>query len=114
MMLASLGWALALSGQTRRAVEIQRELAERTKPAPTRPVFLAVLHAGLGETDLAFAALERALAERELWLPMSKALIEFASLASDKRWPEFVHKVEMIWRGNSTGVLAPGSGKPFV
>ena len=114
MMLASLGWALALSGQTRRAVEIQRELAERTKPAPTRPVFLAVLHAGLGETDLAFAALERALAERELWLPMSKALIEFASLASDKRWPEFVHKVEMIWRGNSTGVLAPSSGKPFV
>jgi serine/threonine-protein kinase len=92
MMLASLGWALALSGQHVRAREIQRELAERATPAPTRPLFLAALHAGLGKNDLAFAALERALAERELWLSLPRALVQLITLASDPRWSVFNRK----------------------
>jgi TolB-like protein len=109
MMLASLGWALALSGQNVRAREIQRELAERATPAPTRPLFLAVLHAGLGENDLAFAALERALAERELWLSLLGAVVELSTLASDPRWTEFIRKVEAGIRARSSAPPASGS-----
>jgi eukaryotic-like serine/threonine-protein kinase len=101
MMLSSLGWALALSGQANRAREIQRELTERTVPARTRPLFLAVLHAAFGEHDLAFAALERALAERELWLPLARTMAGLTSLASDRRWLEFVSKVQAVRRASS-------------
>jgi tetratricopeptide (TPR) repeat protein len=98
MMLSSLGWALALSGQSGRAREIQRELAERNTPAPTRPLFLAVLHAAFGELDLAFAALERAFSERELWLPHPNAMTGLSPLKSDPRWLKFVRKVEAAKR----------------
>ena len=65
---STLGWALALSGELGQARQIHRELAERTIPAPTRPLYLANLHVALGENDLAFAALEQALVEREPFL----------------------------------------------
>ncbi|HVA45898.1 MAG TPA: hypothetical protein VNH11_05875 [Pirellulales bacterium] len=56
MFLSTLGQALALSAQVGQARQIQRELTERTVPAPTSPYFLSHLHAALGENDLAFAA----------------------------------------------------------
>jgi serine/threonine-protein kinase len=95
--LATLGQALALSGEIGQARRIQRELAERTIPAPTRPYYLSHLHAALGENDLAFAALEQALAEREFflaWLPVDRGHIELMSLESDPRWPVFIEKVK--------------------
>jgi serine/threonine-protein kinase len=109
MKLSSLGWALALSGQTDRAREIQRELVERTTPASTRPLFLAVLHAAIGENDLAFATLERALAERELWLPLPRAIAGLTPLESDPRWPVFIGKVEAARRASSNAMPRCGS-----
>ncbi len=96
MILSTLGWALALSGQAGEAREIQRELAGRTTPAPTPPFYLAKLHAALGENDLAFAALEEAFAERDLflqWLPARRSPIELLTLESDPRWEALVEKV---------------------
>ncbi len=97
LFLSTLGQALALSGEVGQARQIQRELAERTIPAPTRPYFLYHLHAALGENDLAFAALEQALVEREFllaWLPVGRGHIELISLESDPRWPVFIEKVK--------------------
>ncbi len=92
--LTSLGWALAQSGQTARAREIQIELTERASPAPTRPLFLAILHAALGEMDLAFIALEQAFKEREIWLPQIRGMTGLDLLSADKRWGKFVSKIE--------------------
>ncbi len=94
MMLSFLGWALAQSGQAADAREIQRELLKRTLPAPTRPLFLAILHAALGDRDAAFASLEQAFKERELWLPQIRAMTGLDLLATDPRWAQFVRKVE--------------------
>ena len=94
MMLSSLGWALALSGQIDRARQIQRELQEQVSPASTRPLFLAVLHAALNEFDSAFAELEKAFHERELWLPLHRAMTGLMPLHSDRRWEIFSNKVE--------------------
>ena len=97
MFLSTLGQALALSGDVAQARQIQRELAERTIPAATRPYFLSQLHAALGENDLAFAALEQALVERECflaWLPAGRFFIELLSLESDPRSPVFIEKVK--------------------
>ena len=66
-------------------------------PAPTRPYFMSFLHAALGENDLAFAALEQALVEREFflaWLPVRRSHIELISLEPDPRWPVFIEKVK--------------------
>jgi tetratricopeptide (TPR) repeat protein len=97
VFLSTLGQALALSGEVGQARQIQRELAERTIPAPARPYLLSHLHAVLGENDLAFAALEQALVEREFflaWLPVRRSHIELMSLESDPRWPVFIEKVK--------------------
>jgi tetratricopeptide (TPR) repeat protein len=107
--LSTLGQALALSGEVGQARQIQRELAERTIPAPTRPYYLAHLHAALGENDLAFAALEKALVEREFflaWLPVGRGHIELMSLESDPRWPVFIEKVKAaVQAGASAAAL---------
>jgi len=87
--------ALALALQ-----EEHRELTERMAPVSTRPLFLAPLHAVSGEIHPAFATLERALAEREFWLPLLRLMPELTRLASDPRWPEFVAKVEAVRRAS--------------
>jgi len=97
LFLSTLGQALALSGLVGQARQIQSELAERTIPAPTRAYFLSFLHAALGENDLAFAALDQALVEREFflaWLLVGRSHIELISLESDPRWPVFIEKVK--------------------
>lgn len=66
-------------------------------PRPPRPYFLSHLHAALGEDDLAFAALEQALVERESllrWLPVQRSFNDLASLESDPRWQMFIEKVK--------------------
>jgi tetratricopeptide (TPR) repeat protein len=105
MFLATLGQALALSGEIGQARQIQRELAERTIPAPARPYWLYHLHAALGENDLAFAALEQALVEREFflaWLPVGRGHIELMSLESDPRWPVFIEKVKAAMQAGAS------------
>jgi serine/threonine protein kinase/tetratricopeptide (TPR) repeat protein len=95
--LSTLGQALALSGEIGQARQIQRELAERTIPSPTRPYYLYHLHAALGENDLAFTALDQALVEREYflaWLAAGRSHLELMHLESDPRWPVFIEKVK--------------------
>ena len=106
--LSTLGQALALSGEVGQARQMQRELAERTIPAPTRPYFLSHLHAALGENDLAFAALEQALVEREfflVWLADRRSLIELMSLESDPRWPVFIEKVKAAVQAGASATI---------
>ena len=106
--LSTLGQALALSGDVGQARQIQRELAERTIPAPTRPYYLAHLHAALGENDLAFAALEQALVERECflaWFPSRRSSNELMSLESDPRWPVFIEKVKAAVHGGASATI---------
>ncbi|HVA45195.1 MAG TPA: protein kinase [Pirellulales bacterium] len=108
LFLAALGQALALSGQVAQARQIQRELAERTIPAPTRPYWLYHLHAGLGENDLAFAALEQALIEREpflAWCPIRRSHMELMSLESDPRWPVFIEKVKAAMQAGGRATI---------
>ena len=108
LFLSTLGQALALSGALGQARQIQRELAERTIPAPTRPYFLSHLHAALGENDLAFAALQQALVEGEFflaWLPFGRGHIELISLESDPRWPVFIEKVKAAVQGGASATI---------
>ena len=106
--LSTLGQALALSGEVGQARQIQRELAERTIPAPTRPYYLSHLHAALGDNDLAFAALEQALDEREFflaWFPVGRDHIDLISLEPDPRWPVFIEKVKAAVQAGASATI---------
>jgi hypothetical protein len=67
-----------------------------------------LLHAALGENDLAFAALEQALVEREsflAWLPVGRSLIALMSLESDPRWPVFIAKVKAAVQARASATI---------
>jgi hypothetical protein len=87
---------------------IQRELAEHTINALTRPYWLYHLHAALGENDLAFAALEQALVERQFflaWLPVGRSLIGLTRLESDPRWQAFIEKVKAAMQAGASATV---------
>jgi tetratricopeptide (TPR) repeat protein len=108
LFLSALGQALALSGEVGQARQVQRELAERTIPAPTRPCYPSHLHAALGENDLAFAALVQALVEREFflaWLSVRRSFFDLTSLESDPRWPVFIEKVKAAMRAGASATI---------
>ena len=65
------GYAIiyARMGRTREAREILARLEAYAKGHSVNPIFFAEIHASLGEKDLAFEWLERAVIDRTGWLP---------------------------------------------
>jgi hypothetical protein len=59
----------------------------------TWPYFIACLHAFRGETDQAFAWLDRAYVERDRELAWMKVRRELKSLRGDPRWQPFLRKM---------------------
>jgi Flp pilus assembly protein TadD len=67
-MVALLGHAYAVANRRSEAQAILQQLSARSKEQYVPPYPIAVVHAGLGETDEAFAWLEKAFEERDSWL----------------------------------------------
>ena len=84
--VAALGHALGRAGQRQRALEIREQLAVRGRERYVSPVLLALVDAGLGDTDGAFEQLGRAVAGRAvelIWVPVRPS---FRALWSDPRF----------------------------
>ncbi len=91
--LASLGHAQAVAG---RAAEARGQLAAVDALRERRHVpayWTALLHAGLGETDAAFADLDRACEERFDWLVSLGVEPAFDSLRSDPRFGTLLERI---------------------
>jgi hypothetical protein len=83
----------ALAG---RPAEARRILAEMEAFRRSRYVgadAFAAVHAVLGETDAAFAELERAYGERSFTLVMSRIEPIFAPLRGDPRWASLMKRL---------------------
>jgi non-specific serine/threonine protein kinase len=93
MLMAALGYAYAVAGETERAREVLNELYEQVKQKYVSPYFFAQIYAGLGEKDQAFEWLERAYEERGHWLTYLKIEPMLDSLRSDSRFQELVRRV---------------------
>ncbi len=61
-----------------------------------RPTDIAVLRAAAGQTDLAFAALETAIARDDLYLLFLEVLPWFDPLNNDPRWRPLVEKARLV------------------
>jgi eukaryotic-like serine/threonine-protein kinase len=90
---ASLGHAYALSGKREEAQKVIEHLRELSVHEYVAPYNIAVIYAGLGETDEAFAWLNRAYQERSYLLTYLTVDERLDKLNSDPRFDELVHRV---------------------
>jgi TolB-like protein/tRNA A-37 threonylcarbamoyl transferase component Bud32/Tfp pilus assembly protein PilF len=90
---SSLAHAYARFGDPVRARRILSMLTERSRTSYVPSYFLAIVHVGLGEKDLAFEWLERAYQERSTVLAYLRIDPRLAPLRSDPRYAELVRRL---------------------
>jgi tetratricopeptide (TPR) repeat protein len=91
---SGLGHAYALSGNKAEAQKVLNHLKELSEHSYVSPYSFAVIYAGLGEKDLAFAWLERAFNERSYFMPVylpTDARLD--NLRSDPRFAALLRRV---------------------
>ena len=86
-----LGYSLAMSGKRNEALAILNEV--QTTKEYVSPAELAVLYAGLGDKEQAFAAFERAYAAHDFQLQYLKVEASYDSLRSDPRFADLLRRV---------------------
>lgn len=79
-MLSLRGYILAKSGRTNEAEDVLRALQNIARERYVPPYAMALVHAGLGQRDLAFEWLDRAYAVRDVHLVF---------LTQDRKWDPF-------------------------
>jgi len=91
---SGLGYAYAIAGNREEAQKVLDHLQEMSKDVYVAPYNVAVIQVGLGNKDEAFAALERAFAERSYLLAEYFNTDErLESLKSDERFAELRRRI---------------------
>src|SRR4051812_29480209 len=94
-MLALLGHAYAAAGRTREAEAILQQLVALSTHAYVAPYPLAVVYAGLGRADDAFASLDKAFDERDSWMDYLALDPRLDVLHSDRRFADLVRRLNL-------------------
>ncbi len=84
--LAALGYASGRAGRQDRAGAILRELTTRAARTYVAPMWIALVHLGLGDLDALFAWLDRAFEARDGSLILITAAVEFDPVRRDPRF----------------------------
>lgn len=90
---AELAHAYAVSGKKEQALKMIAELQEQAKTKYVSPYQVGVIYAGLGDSDQAFAWLEKAYEERSVWLVNLNRDQRLDGLRSDPRFSELVRRM---------------------
>jgi len=90
--LAALGHAYAQSGDRAEAQKILHELNTRSAQTYVQPIWIAVIHAALGNKEEAFPWLRKAVSDRSVWLIYLKVDPIFDSLRTDPRFADVVRQ----------------------
>jgi tetratricopeptide (TPR) repeat protein len=91
--VAMLGCAYARDNRREDALEILRELEQRSRQGLVSGFNMASIHAALGEEEAALAWLERGYEQRDTWLAELKAWPWFDSLQDDSRFQDLVRRM---------------------
>lgn len=91
--IASLGWTLGQAGRTAEVAEARERLEALDAAKGVDPFFFAILEAGAGETDRAFAHLERAFEIRSPQLCYVAVEPFFGPIRDDPRLEEMVARL---------------------
>ena len=91
--LAALGHAYAQSGDRAEAQKVLKELITRSAQTYVQPIWIAVIHAALGDKEEAFLWLRKAVGDRSVWLIYLNVDPIFDSLRTDARFADVVRQV---------------------
>jgi TolB-like protein/Tfp pilus assembly protein PilF len=94
---AAIGNAYGQWGKKDEAQRVLDELNELAKERYVTPYGTALVYAGLGQKDKAFAALNDAYDERSHWLVWLKLDPRWGELSSDPRFAELVRRIGLPW-----------------
>jgi tetratricopeptide (TPR) repeat protein len=92
---ASLGYALAISGNTNGARQVINDLKNRSKEKYIPQTLIAMIYGGLGDKEQAFESLNRAFIERDSGLLFLKVDPMFDPLRSDQRFVDILKRVNL-------------------
>lgn len=104
---ASLGRVLAAAGRSQETLALLRQLDEIAARTYVPPYYGALMHASLGNTDEALAALEDSCRKRDLWLVWLGRDPRFDCLRSH---PRFQGLLQVIGLGVESGRRAAAPG----
>jgi tetratricopeptide (TPR) repeat protein len=90
---AKLGYAYAVSGNRAEAEKMLGQLQALSLQKYVPSFLIALIYVGLGDKDQAFAWLEKAYAERSVWMPWLKVDPEFDTLRSDPRFVDLQGRI---------------------
>jgi len=91
--LGNLGYCYALTGKRTEALGILKELKERYTNGEAVAVFMAGLYAGLGDSDRAFALLEKDFQKHSGQIPTIASWLSLERLRSDPRYADLVQRM---------------------
>ena len=93
--VASLGWAAALKGDRKTAQDMLAQLDARAKKQWVEPYYYAMIYAGLGDKDRAFAELDKAYEARSWYMAVVGVDAKLDSLRSDPRFAKLLAEVSL-------------------
>jgi TolB-like protein/Flp pilus assembly protein TadD len=94
-MVAQLALALGRAGRIDRARTLLSELEARARSQHVSPFAFALAHTGLGDSEKAIAALERAYQQREWYLCVLKVDPIFDPLRRDPRFQDLLRRLNL-------------------
>jgi serine/threonine protein kinase/Flp pilus assembly protein TadD len=95
--LTTLGYDLAIGERREEARQILREMENRENGGEYFPqIYFAVIYAGLGETDAAFARLDKSASERDHWMTTLLFDPRLDRLRADSRFAGYVRKIRPL------------------
>lgn len=93
LFLAALGHGYAMAGRKADAEQVLHTLSEKSKKAYVSPFDVALIYTALGEKDVAFSWLDKAVNERSTFLVYSKWEPRLDPLRSDPRFKELLARI---------------------
>ncbi len=95
-MHGALGRTFALAGRRKQAVEVLRKLETYARERYVSPLEFAWIQFGLGETDLGFSWMQKALEDRSFDLISVKVDPRFDALKDDRRFEAIARRMGLV------------------
>lgn len=96
LLVALLGHAYAAAGNRHEAERVLNELQEMAGQRYVSPYTVAAIYVGLQDRERAFEWLERAIAERDIWLMNLRVDPVFKELRADRRFKAILLRLGLI------------------
>jgi len=94
--MAALGHVYGVAGRRQAATQVLGDLRALSARKYVTPYGVALVHAGLGDIDQAFTALDQAVADRSNWLVWLKLDPRFDNLHGDPRFDALVRRIGLV------------------